>query len=217
MELAAADFQSPLPVQNYHVYFEDEALGLSVGIWDTTTMQEAFGPYPTDEFILVIQGAFAMIDGKGGAVAAQAGDSVCFHQGVPTSWKQDGYLRKIYLTLADPKADMPIKGSADGGVVVLRQPALGERDTLFCNESGTMQVHYIAPGGFRQPNGRAQGHELVQVLTGHIEVIEPSGEIQLFRPGQVFFIPRGTMHALAGSEDFAAYRVSVWTPEHEVN
>lgn len=202
-------FQSALPVQNYHLYFEDEALGLSVGIWDTTTMQEAFGPYPTDEFILVTEGAFAMVDGMGGAVAAKAGDSVCFHQGIPTSWKQDGYLRKIYLTLADPQADMPVKDSAEGGVVVLRQPPEGDGTVVYRNDPGTMEVRHIAPGVVSGSMETAAAHLLVQVLSGEVEVSEPGGAVQVFRPGQVFFVPQGTVHAMKGAEGFRAYRVSV--------
>lgn len=209
LELDPADFQSTLPVQNYHLYFEDPALGLSVGIWDTTTMQEAFGPYPTDEFILVIEGAFAMIDGKGGAVTAKAGDSVCFRQGIPTSWKQEGYLRKIYLTLADPKAEMPVKDSAEGGVIVLDPPSSGGGQVMFRNDSGTMQVRHIAQGAFHQPIAAAVAHELFQVLTGLVEVSEPIDAVQVFHAGQAFFIPQGSAHALTTSEDFSAYRVKV--------
>ncbi len=212
LELDPADFQSPLPVQNYHVYFEDEALGLLVGIWDTTTMQEAFGPYPTDEFILVIEGAFSMVDGKGGAVTAKAGDSVCFHQGIPTSWKQDGYLRKIYLTLADPAAEMPLKDSAEGGVIVLGRPPSSDSTIVFRNDPGTLQVRHVARDGLRQPMAAAETHELVQVLTGTVEVSEPSGAVQMFRPGQVFFIPQGTLHAVAASKGFTAYHISVHPP-----
>jgi uncharacterized cupin superfamily protein len=207
MDLDPADFQSPLPVQNYHLYFEDDALGLSVGIWDTTTMQEAFGPYPTDEFILVTEGAFAMVDGKGGTVTAKAGDSVCFHQGTPTSWKQDGYLRKIYLALST--AEMPVRGSAEGGVVVLDQTAAGNGSAVFRNAAGTMDVGLVAPGAIRRPEAEALVHELVQVLSGQVEISEASGAVQVFGAGQVFFIPRGTRHGFAASEEFAAWCVSV--------
>jgi uncharacterized cupin superfamily protein len=212
LELDAADFQSPLPVQNHYLYFEDAALGLSVGIWDTTTMQEAFGPYPTDEFILVTEGSFAMVDGKGGAVTARAGDSACFRQGIPTSWKQEGYLRKIYLTLSDPEAEMPAMDGAEEGVIVLDRPPIDDGTEVFRNNAGTMQVRYVAPGAFGQPMAKAGAHELVQVLTGSVEVGEPSGAVQSFCPGQVFFIPRGTAHAMAASDGFSAYRVSVSSP-----
>ncbi len=82
LDLDPADFQSPLPRQNVHEYFADEEAGPSAGVWDTTTMQRAFGPYPGDEFILVLEGSFAMVDGQGGAVTAKAGDSVCFRNGI---------------------------------------------------------------------------------------------------------------------------------------
>jgi uncharacterized cupin superfamily protein len=212
LALDTADFQSPLPVQNYHLYYEDAALGLSVGIWDTTTMQEAFGPYPTDEFILVIQGAFAMVDDEGGAVMAKAGDSVCFHQGIPTSWKQEGYLRKIYLTLADPEADMPVKASAEGGVIVLNQPPAADGAVVYRNDPSTMAVRHVAAETLGQVMGAADEHVLVQVLTGQVEVSEPSGAVQVFRAGQAFFIPQGTAHAMTASGGFSAYRVSVGLP-----
>ena len=46
MVLVASDFQSALPRQNVLIYFSDPALGVNVGVWDTTSKQEAFGPYP---------------------------------------------------------------------------------------------------------------------------------------------------------------------------
>ncbi len=55
MQLDQADFQSELPDQQVHVYYEDQDLGLSVGVWTTTSMQEAFGPYPGDEFMWVLE------------------------------------------------------------------------------------------------------------------------------------------------------------------
>jgi hypothetical protein len=212
LQLDPADFQSPLPRQNYHVYFEDEALGLSVGIWDTTTMQEAFGPYPTDEFILVIEGSFAMVDGKGGAVRAKAGDSVCFHQGIPTSWKQEGYLRKVYLTWRDPGAEMPVIDSAEGGVIVLSPLQTREETVVFRNATGNMQVHHLAPGAQAQPVAASDAHELVQVLTGTVTISEASGATQVFRPGQVFFIPGGTACSRDSSDGLSAYRVTLSRP-----
>ena len=94
LELDPDSFQSPLPVQNYALVYEDEAIGLAVGIWDTTTMQEAFGPYPGDEYITVLDGGFTMVDAaQAPIVSARAGDSVTVRNGAPSGWKQDGYLR----------------------------------------------------------------------------------------------------------------------------
>ena len=46
MHLEPEEFQSKIPVQNIHVYYEDVTLGLSVGVWDTTSMQEVLGLIP---------------------------------------------------------------------------------------------------------------------------------------------------------------------------
>ncbi len=70
LDLEPDAFQSPLPVQHYHLIFEDEEIGLAVGIWDTTSMQEAFGPYPGDEFITVLDGGFEMVDAEGKTLAS---------------------------------------------------------------------------------------------------------------------------------------------------
>lgn len=206
--LDPADFQSPLPVQHVHEFFCDEAAGLSVGIWDTTTMQEAFGPYPTDEFILVLEGAFAMVDGKGGAVTARAGDSVTFRNGIPTSWKQDGYLRKIYLTWRDPAAETPTIASADGGVTVLaKPPRAGE--VVFRNDSGNMTVRHFAADTLTEPFAATDAHELLQILHGEVQITERSGATQTFCAGEVAFIPQGTVCALSARLGFSGWRVRV--------
>ena len=54
LDLDSADFQSAVPQQHLHIFYEEPAIGLTVGVWDTTTMQEAFGPYPGDEVIIVL-------------------------------------------------------------------------------------------------------------------------------------------------------------------
>ena len=59
MHLEPDDFRSEFSVRHIHVYYEDETLGLSVGIWDTTSMQEVFGPYPGNEFVGVLEGKSA--------------------------------------------------------------------------------------------------------------------------------------------------------------
>ncbi len=69
LDLDPAAFQSPLPEQNHHLVFKDAAIGLAAGIRDTTTMQEAFGPCPGDEFITVLDGTFTLRATRDGAAA----------------------------------------------------------------------------------------------------------------------------------------------------
>ena len=212
LELDPADFQSPLPEQNYRLYFSDPDIGLNVGVWDTTTMQETFGPYPGDEFILVLDGSFSMLDADGKAVAAKAGELVAFRNGAPMSWKQEGYLKKFYLTLLDPEAGSAELPNADDAVIVIN-PSTGltdddilpeaestgsgavEREVIFFeNDAGTMSVGLWDSGAFDGDEMEPfPCHEFVVMAEGEVTIREPGGIEQTFRAGDVFFVPKGTM------------------------
>jgi len=208
MTLDPADFQSPLPRQNVHVCFSDPVLGLNVGVWDTTSMQEAFGPYPGDEFIVVLEGAFAMIDGQGRGVPAHQGQSVAFRNGAPASWMQPGYLKKFFITLLDPKAPTPQIESAKGGVIVLdpdqeltdadqiswSDSGAKQRDrVIFTNDAGTMDVGLWDTQAMTTEPYPFPYHEFVQVLDGSVTITGADGSSESFGPGDVFFIPAGTV------------------------
>ena len=214
VELEQADFQSGLPQQNLHTYFEDEALGLSAGVWTTTDMLETFGPYPGDEFMWVLEGQVAMLDGDGNATHVKPGESFCIRNGVPVSWKQVGFLRKFYMTYDNPNAKTPDIASADGGVIVLDSAALqagmtkmdvtdpfviqGEppvqHDNMaFTNDAGNMFVGMWDSTAFESEMRPFPCYEFVQLLQGEITITENDGTTQLFKAGDAFLIPEGTI------------------------
>ncbi len=214
-DLDPDDFQSQLPVQNVHEFFADADAGISVGVWDTTTMQEAFGPYPGDEFIVVLEGCFAMIDAEGVAVTAGKGQSVCFRNAIPTSWKQDGYLKKFYVTWRDPQAQTPDIASAAGGVIVLdADPQLGisghSETIIFSNDTGNMTVRYcqLPPG--TAPVAATLHHDFVQVLQGDITLTGADGSAQVFARGDVFFIPKGTLCGWTVNCESSLYKATLF-------
>jgi uncharacterized cupin superfamily protein len=208
MQLDPCDFQSPLPEQNVHTYYSNPKRGLNVGIWDTTTMQEAFGPYPGDEFIVVLEGQFAMVDGEGHGVPAEQGQLVAFRSGIPVSWKQEGYLKKYFLTLLDPSGTVPKLASAEGGVVVIDPtieltdddilpsnddsgPVERERE-FFTNDDETMTVGLWDCQAFEGEMSPFPSHEFVHMVAGEVTIREPGGISQTFKAGDAFFVPKGT-------------------------
>jgi len=205
MELDQVDFQSTLPEQHLHVYFEDEVLGLSVGVWSTTDMQEAFGPYPGDEFMWVLEGQVAMIDGEGNATHIKQGETFCIRNGIPISWKQVGFLRKFYMTYDDPKAQTPDIASADGGIVLLAADELQSGLTKM-NTTDPFQIGGEAPLqhdniAFTNDAGMAfesemrpfPYYEFVQLLEGEITITQGDGTVHQFSAGDAFFVPEGTI------------------------
>jgi uncharacterized cupin superfamily protein len=201
LALDPGDFQSPLPVQHLGLVFEDGAIGLAVGIWDTTTMQEAFGPYPGDEYITVLDGDFAMVDAGGAPLAvARAGDSVTFRNGTPSSWKQVGYLRKVYLTLKDPGIAAPAIPSTADGFRVLgpdrlpQAPAQDDgvtREVIFQNDAVTLTVTLCAFPVQSLPPTPCPTHRLIRVLQGAITLAATGTSLEVFGPGAHVFLPKG--------------------------
>ena len=214
MQLDPAGFQSELPSQQVHVYYEDQDLGLSVGVWTTTSMQEAFGPYPGDEFMWVLEGQVSMVDADQNATLIKQGETFCIRNAIPISWKQVGFLRKLYMTYADPKATTPEITSAEGGVRVLDAGALeagmtkmdtteplviiGDKPVqhdhiLFTNDAENMFVGMWDSTAFDSEMKPFPWHEMVQLLVGEVKITEADGKAHLFKGGDAFFIPMGTV------------------------
>ena len=208
MSLDPADFQSDLPEQHLHVYFQDPELGLSVGVWTTSDMQEAFGPYPGDEFMLVLEGRVEMIDEAGDKTPVETGQSFVIRNAVPVSWKQTGFLRKFFILYLDPQASVPDIPSARGGVIVLDPDALearmkpesesigggSQRDAhVFTNDAGNMSVGMWDSTAFKSAMQPFTIHEFAQILEGEVTISEHDGATHRFAAGDVFFVPKGTV------------------------
>ncbi len=215
-----ADFQTVPDSQNWHVAFSDPDLGLNVGVWDTTAMQEALGPYPGDEFIFVLEGAFEMRDASGAGVPAKAGQCVLFRNGAPLSWTQQGYLRKLFLLYDDPRAARPGSEPAEGAVTTHETTAeltqadqvpdspTQERDReLFRNAHGNMTAGLWDTGPFTSEMGPFPHHELCHVTGGEAILTEPDGTAHTFRAGDTFFIPKGANCAWHVTEYMKKYYV----------
>lgn len=214
MELDPSDFQSELPEQYIHVYYEDGDLGLTVGVWTTTSMQEAFGPYPGDEFMWVLEGNVRMVDAEENETLIKEGETFCIQNGIPISWKQEGFLRKFFMTYSNPKATVSHIDSASGGVrildpvklsegmkpmdnaeplVIQSDPPLQRDNVLFTNDSGNMFVGMWDSTAFDSEMRPFPWHEMVQLLEGEVEITEAEGRMRRFVAGDAFFVPMGTI------------------------
>lgn len=215
MELSEADFHGPLPIQTVHTYYSDDEIGLNVGVWTTTKMQEAFGPYPGDEFIWLLEGGFSMVDGNGQILDNYAeGESIYFRNGAPVSWVQEEFLRKFYITYLNPKNKVPKNVASEGAVKAvtssLSKDQMTQLETTdpfiiegkkpiqndynhFTNDSEDMFVGTWDSTPFESKMEPFPVYEFVQLLEGEISIIEEGGSVHLFKAGDCFFIPKGTV------------------------
>jgi len=208
MALDPAGFQSALPEQHIHIYFEDPELGVAVGVWTTTDMQEAFGPYPDDEFMVVLEGRVAMTDGRGGETPIEQGQSFFVRKAVPVSWKQEGFMRKFFITHSAPGLPAPTIESADGGVIVFTSETMEaglvtatatigggrQRDNpVLTNDTGNMTVGMWETTAFASAMQPFSVHELAHIVAGNVTIAEADGTEHRFVAGDTLFVPRGTV------------------------
>lgn len=215
MKCDPGDFASDLPTQTLHVYYDDKELGMSVGVWTTSPMQEAFGPYPGDEFIWLLEGGFKMVDGDNKVLGTyQQGECVYFRNAAPVSWVQQEPLRKFYLTYLNPKRAVPTGVSVEDAVKAV-DPSItpdqmtvleatdpfiikGDKPTqrdynYFSNDSEDMFVGMWDSTPFESEMAPFPCHEFVRLLEGEIVITEEKGREQSFKQDDTFFVPKGTV------------------------
>lgn len=215
MECKPEDFASALPTQTLHEYYSDEELGMSVGVWTTSSMQEAYGPYPGDEFVYLLEGGFKMVDGDNRTLDTfHQGESVYFRNAAPVSWVQEGHLRKFYITYLNPRRSVPEGVPAEGAVKAVEQsisedkmvvldatdpfiiegPQPVQRDHVyFTNDSEDMFVGLWDSTPFLSEMAPFPTHEFVQLIEGELVIAEDNGTVSRFERGDVFFVPKGTV------------------------
>jgi hypothetical protein len=207
-QLDAGDFSTDVPLQHTHLHYEDDDIGLYVGLWDTESMVEAGGPYACDEFMWLLEGECQIKNNKTGDIATvNAGTPFVIPKGYDCQWHQSGYLRKFYVISEHPGEEIPAT-PAHEGIVIPRADALMTEvaeDAPFAITSGAKPTQNICykdtTGRFFSGTWAAQAFESVQrpfpynefayVQDGSITLTDAEGVAEVFIAGDAFFIPEG--------------------------
>lgn len=211
-------FDSELPVQHSHEYFEDDEIGLYVGVWDTSDMTETAGPYPCDEFMWLLEGEAVIKNCKTGLMEkAVAGEPFVIPRGYDCQWHQTGYLRKFYVISENPDEAIPQNPSFEG-IIIPRADAPVE--PLACAEpflirgTAPVQRQHIC---YRDNTGKFLSgtwesdpfesearpfpyNEFACVQTGSLTLIDERGEEHSFKSGDALFLPEGVVCSARATE-----------------
>ncbi len=223
LDLDPADFQSDLPEQCWHIYYENAELGLTVGVWTTTPMQETFGPYPGDEFMRVLEGNIVIVDEAGNETIVKEGETFLVRSGASVSWKQDGFCRKFFMTYLPPEKPLPELNTASGNVLVLRAADLEDRlkssksksgvlqsdAAIFTNHNDKMSAGMWETDTFETAMEPFETHEFAQMLSGNVTITEASGTKHQFGSGDCFFVPAGTVCSWKADAPFRKFYCSL--------
>ncbi|MEL7465509.1 MAG: cupin domain-containing protein [Pseudomonadota bacterium] len=221
MEIDPGDFQQAPEEQRIHVYFEDPALNLAVGVWTTTDMQEPFGPYPGDEFMVVLEGRVEMLDGDGGVTPVEIGEGFATRDGAPLSWRQTGFLKKAFILMSDGETPEAVPGQG----VFVAKPAPGAHQmqdaeemigggrqrevAVYQNDAGNMEAGIWETTAFETEMAPFSVHEFAHIISGAVTITDEQGAAHDFAAGDSLFIAAGTICKWSASGDVRKYYAAV--------
>jgi uncharacterized cupin superfamily protein len=118
------------PTELCHNYYTSPSGLLTAGVWKCTPHTLKFGPYPVDEFMLVLDGSVTIVHEDDHEETFRAGDAFVIPKGLPCQWKQTESIHKFYVIFDDPNTPIPeapvsnraIRLSATEGLETLELP-----------------------------------------------------------------------------------------------
>lgn len=205
--LNAKTFESELPIQNTDSVYENDKIGLYVGVWDTTEMIEKSGPYPCDEFMWLLEGEVEIKNCQTGQMQKiQAGEAFVIPKGYHCQWHQNGYLKKFYLISEHPEEDMPEKAILEGIIKIQsteKKDKIGDTELLVLKSDQSIRKNNI---DYKSHNGKFYVgswssdcfesefrsfpvNEMVHVTIGTVILTDETGQQYQFEKGDTFFVP----------------------------
>jgi len=189
-------FESALPTQHSHMFYENDDIGLYVGLWDTTTMIESADAYPCDEFMVLLDGQAHIKNIDSGEIA-EISTNRCFvlPKGYRCQWQQQGYLRKYFLIWQHPELPMPIEPSVssillDGASYSDVNHQFTSGNYLIQSADGLLKAHPY--------------HEFIYVKLGNLTIVDANNASLSLRQGDAVFIEQSTLCAAHASNDLQA-------------
>ena len=171
-----ATLKAGQPVQSGHLYDEAEARGYSVGVWHCTAFDDAPGPYPVDEYMLLLEGTGVMALPDGTDVTVTAGEAFVLPQGLNCQWKMPGDVKKIFMIVgSDDRATSQNPSLVRVTKPVLRadkaaSDAVASTQCVFQSATGRMQVvRRSFPQSLTGPLPSAD-QRLITVLAGDLRI-----------------------------------------------
>ena len=209
-------FDSAMPVQHTHSYFEDEELGLYVGVWDTTSMTETAGPYACEEFMWLLQGEVGIRNNKNGAVeTVRAGEAFVIPMGYDCQWQQNGYLRKFFVIYEPPGESQEGFSEAEG--IVRPQLSTGadllagpHKSVSYRNGGGRFCTESWQSNAFESAVKSNPYHQFVYIVEGCLCVEDPMGVEHNFEAGEAVFLPQAIVTRWSSHDRLGIFSVKVW-------
>lgn len=193
-----------------HLWLDDPATGLMVGVWACSPMTGRMGPWSTNEVMILLEGAVAIDHADGSRLDATAGEAFVIPKGTVCSWRQESDLKKFFvihsdgsgLAASDP-ARLAARKIDPGAAFAPAQgpdPSLLLSDAPMCREAiaftdltGQLTAGVWSATPYRRAAVASPSHELMHILEGTVTLADGDGREETFSAGDTLFAPRGAV------------------------
>jgi len=93
------EITGPKPLQRKHTFFTNDSGNMVAGVWDSTAMVSKMRPFPTHEFVQMLEGQVTITETDGTAQTFVAGDCFFVPKGTVCSWEIKNYVKKYFAIL----------------------------------------------------------------------------------------------------------------------
>ena len=191
-----------------HVYFTTDNERVTVGVWDCDEVEFARGPYPDNEFMIVLDGAITIDQDHGPVETFNAGEGFIMGQHLPCSFQVPEYARKFFFIFHDESGLQPDDPESMGAIRVdttAPLPAVENQDpdqylrevpemgwlTLFRDLTGQFEVGLWDCSPMQRKPATLARSELMHILEGSGTITNGDGVVFEFSTGDTFLVPIG--------------------------
>lgn len=191
-----------------HLWLDDAASGLMVGVWACSPMTGRMGPWSTNEVMILLEGRVTIDHADGSQLQATAGDAFFIPKGTVCSWRQAGDLKKFFVIHSDasglaaadagalkalkidPKAALAPAEGPDPAALLGPAPTCQEA-VAFTDLTQQLTAGVWAAAPYRRKAVASPRHELMHVIEGTMTLSDGEGRAETFNGGDTCFVPKG--------------------------
>lgn len=208
--MPAEDLSAGTGQQYGHLWLDDAASGLTVGVWACSPMTGRMGPWSTNEVMILLEGSVAIDHADGSTLEVAAGEALVIPRGTVCSWRQAGDLKKFFVIHSDasgrvaaqpetlrarkidPDAPLAPAERPDASLLLSEAPACREA-VAFTDPSGQLTAGIWSATPYRRKAVASPRHELMHILDGTVTLSDGAGREETFSAGETCFVPKGSV------------------------
>ena len=213
------------PIHSSHLYVNDEAQGIKIGVWECTPHTGKMGPFPVNEFMILLEGSVTMLEKDGREVTARAGEAFVVPMGAVCQWKQSEPVRKYFAIQSDAPNVTRLGAGQPQAVTKAPTAAVGKRsgqshetpadlpfqagDTIY-NDAD--RGYSLGTWGVLATDARprvSQFHQMLRIEAGALTLTDEDGATETFEAGDTVLITPGKAITWNGSEDLCVLACSI--------